>query len=370
MKRIPFDEKEMTVLGTYPARGSNPKMLKLNTPVTPRENMLALYRKETPLWIPQFFEVKPFAPNVLPENKVRGMVMEELKMDPSEFGGKDMFGVEWVYEALVGGSMVRPGTPKVEYLDEWKEKVEFPDPDSWDWAESADRNREFIEKMYGGQVAMRMTIYSGFFERLISWMDFENAAVALIDDDDKEYVHEVLDYMADLYIKMIGHIKESFPIDILQLHDDWGTQKDAFFSLDVVREMIVPHMKRVVDYCHEQGIFFDLHSCGMNKKLVPAMIEAGIDSWQPQMINDTWDICRTYGDKIIINVIPENTPKGLSDEEYDHMAKEWVDEHIELFKSHPFILLPTPMDPFGTTYVDPKFVAGVYKYSRIALDKD
>ena len=101
--------------------------------------------------------------------------------------------------------------------------------------------------------------------------------------------------------------------------------------------------------------------------IVPAMIEAGVDSYQPQFINNTWDIYRTYGDKIIIYVVPDNTPKGLSAGEYDRMAKEWVNEHIGEFKEHPFIMLPTPMDPFGKSYVDPAFVAGVYKYSRIAL---
>ena len=367
MERIPFDPKEMTVTGTYPARGSNPKMLELNTPVTPRENLLALYRKETPLWIPQFFETKPFGPNVLPENKVRGMVMESLRMSPDDFGGEDMFGVDWIFEKEVGGSMVVPGKPKVEDLEDWKENLKFPDPDSWDWEGSRESNKEFVEKMYG-KCAMRITIFTGFFERLISWMDFENAAVAMIDEEQEELVHEVFSYLADLYIKIIGHLKEIYPVDIVQMHDDWGSQRAPFFGVDTLTEMVSPHMKKVVDYCHSQGIFFDLHSCGYNKMVVPAMIAAGVDSWQPQMINDTWDICETYGDKIIINVIPENTPKDLSDEEYDQMAKKWVDEHIDLFLRHPFILLPTPMDPFGKTYVDPKFVAGVYKYSRLALE--
>ncbi|MCD8154975.1 MAG: methyltransferase [Clostridiales bacterium] len=367
MNRIPFNENEMTVIGKYPARGENPSMLKLDTPVTPRENMLALYRREKPLWIPEFFEMKAFAPNVLPENKVRGMVMETLKMPKEEFGGPDMFGVDWIFMPEAGGSMVRPGTPKVPDLSRWEEYVTLPDPDSWDWVGSRESNQELIEKNYGRE-AMRLTIYTGFFERLISWMDFEDAAVAMIDEDQKEDVHRVFSYLADLYIRIIGHVKENFPVDILQLHDDWGSQMAPFFSLDVVREMIVPHLKKVVDFCHEKGMFFDLHSCGMNKKLVPAMIEAGVDSWQPQIINDTWDICRTYGDQIIINVIPKNTPKGLVSEEYDRMAKEWVDDNFELFCNHPFILLPTPMDPFGKTYVDPQFIAGAYRYSREKLD--
>lgn len=368
MNPIPFDESEMTILDTYPARGSNPALPRLNTPITPRENLLMLYRGETPLWIPQFVDVKPFAPDVMPENRVRGMVNEVEKVSPDLYGGTDMFGVDWIFDPVIRGSMVRPGNPKVPDIARWEECVTLPDPDSWDWAGSAQKNRSFIERGWSAN-AMRLTIYTGFFERLISFMDFEEAAIAMIDEESQEDVHRLFDYLADLYIKIIGHAVEAFPVNIVQLHDDWGSQMAPFFALDTVREMIVPHMKKVSDFCHSKGLFFDQHSCGMNARLVPAMIEAGVDSWQPQMINDTWDICRTYGDKIIINVIPKNTEKGLADAEYDAMAKAWVDDNIELFRTHPFILLPNPMDPFGTTYVDPKFVCGIYKYSRIALSK-
>ena len=44
---------------------------------------------------------------------------------------------------------------------------------------------------------------NGMFERLISFMDFEGALVALIDDEQKKAVHELFDKLADLYIAMI-----------------------------------------------------------------------------------------------------------------------------------------------------------------------
>lgn len=368
MDRIPFSPEELNVLGKYPARGANPNMMILNTPVTPKENLLALYRKELPLWVPQFCEIKPFGPRVLPENQVRGMVLEANRMAPSEFGGPDMFGVEWVFSPDIGGSMVKPGAPKVKDLSHWEDYVTLPDPDSWDWAGSLEANRDFVVKGYG-QNLMRLTMFTGYFERLISLIDFEDAAVAMIDEDEQEHVHRLFAYLTDLYIKIIDHVMELYPINLLQLHDDWGSQMEAFFSLDTVREMIVPHLKRLVEHCHSIGLFFDLHSCGRIKRLVPAMIEAGVDSWQPQAINDTWDLYRTYGDKIIIFVIPESTPKGLSPEEYDAMARQWVEENIEAFRAHPFIMLSTPMDPFGKMYIDPEFTRSVYKYSRLALDK-
>ena len=367
MTRIPFDEKEMEILAAVPNRGNNPPSHKLNYPVSPKENLLAMYRGETPLWIPLYNDTKAFGPDCMPENRVRGFVIEAQKVAKEDFGGKDMFGVPWIYEDQVGGSMVVPGSAKVEFMDEWKGALEFPDPESWDWEACSERNKEFLEKNYKDKL-IRVTIFTGFFERLISWMDFENAAMAMYDEDSEEDVHEALEYCADLYIKEIELIKKYFPqTDVIMIHDDWGSQKAPFFSPNVVRKIIAPHFKKVVDKIHELGMVFDLHSCGMNAELTPVMAEIGMDSWSPQMINDTLDITQKYGENIIITLIPENTPKGLSPEEYDELAKKWVDEHIELFKAHPFIFQSTPMDPFGKAYIDPLFVDGVYKYSRIAL---
>ena len=81
---------------------------------------------------------------------------------------------------------------------------------------------------------------NGWFERLISFMDFDNAVVALIDEDQKDAVKELFDRLSDLYIKIIDKYLEYFPgIDGFCIHDDWGAQKDTFFSPDTAMEMIV-----------------------------------------------------------------------------------------------------------------------------------
>lgn len=47
-------------------------------------------------------------------------------------------------------------------------------------------------------------------------------------------------------------------------------------------KLLVPPLKRLVDYAHSKNIVFTFHSCGNGEALIPAMKAAGIDGWQAQ----------------------------------------------------------------------------------------
>ena len=78
--------------------------------------------------------------------------------------------------------MVEPGRPFLKEVSEWREKVCFPELDRWDWEKSAEENREFLNT----DKLVTAWIFNGLFERLISFVDFEAAAVALIDEEQQD----------------------------------------------------------------------------------------------------------------------------------------------------------------------------------------
>ena len=152
-----------------------------------------------------------------------------------------MFGIEWEYIPAAGGSMVRPGKPFLEDANEWKEKVVWPDVDSWDWEGSAKANNGIYLKDDKFNVCWFL---NGWYERLISFMDFEGAILALVDEDQKDAVKEFFDKLSDLYIKIFDKFCTYFPqIDAFCIHDDWGSQKSAS-STRSCRWDDSPHMKR------------------------------------------------------------------------------------------------------------------------------
>jgi hypothetical protein len=238
-------------------------------------------------------------PMISPDNPARGFVFDNADFSVEDAGGPDLFGVEWEYVPAVAGSMVRPGNPiKVPDIAKWEEFVAFPDMNAWDWDLWAEKDKEIASD----DRVKTIWIMNGFFERLISFMEFQYAALALIDEDQQEGVHRLFDRLADFYDDMIGRFQKYFGADGIYFHDDWGSQRAPFFSPDTCREMILPYLKRVVDSCHKRGMYFELHSCGKIEPLVPIMIEAGVDVWTGQYMNDFRMIMDKYGDRILPNL--------------------------------------------------------------------
>ena len=322
MERIPFRKEELEIKAPPLVKGRLGVPI-LNTPITPRENFLAFLGGEEPLWMPFFTDTLSITPAVVPDNISRGFVFDASDFDPNRSaGGPDMFGVEWEWVPSVGGSMVRPGSPKVPDITEWESYITFPDIDSWDWAGSAEINRKLIDQK---EFLLGTTILNGLFERLISFCDMDEALIAMIDEDEQEAVHRLFSRLADLYPRLIRKFKDYFGIEIVTFHDDWGSQRAPLLSLDTVEEMIVPYLKRIVDSTHEMGIYFELHSCGKNEMLVPAMIDAGVDLWNGQPMNDKEMLAKKYGDRIIIGADPPAMAPDTPKEEIERNCREFIE---------------------------------------------
>ena len=334
-----FDLKELTVTGEVPGFAGAPPRPLYSFPVTPKEAFIAMYNRK-PVWQITGVEQTLFCPKINPDNVARAFVFDGSGMPQSEGGGKDMFGIEWEYIAQVGGSMVRPGRPFLANTNEWYEKVMWPDIDAWDWEGNAKINEKYLDTN-SFNVCWLM---NGWYERLISFMDFEGAIVAMIDDEQMDAVKALFGRLSDLYIKIIDKYLTYFPqIDGFCIHDDWGSQKETFFSPVTAKEMIVPYMRRVNDFIHSKGKFSDLHSCGQLYKQIPNIIDAGWDSWGGQLMNDTHKIYDEYGDKIIIGVAPDVfDPEKTTAEEQREMARKYAARFCNPDKPSMFNIYGSP----------------------------
>ena len=281
-----------------------------NCPLNQHDADEAFFKKEAWWQMYQASDTFMFNPHISPDNIARGFVFEaEMGKYMDQKGGPDMFGVEWEWVEQVGGSMVRPGKPYLEDIEDWREKIVWPDVDSWDWEGCAKANNgTFLKKENFNQ----LWFFTGYYERLIAFMEFENAIMAIFDEDCQEEVHAFFERLTELYLDILKHVCDYFPdVNAIFFHDDWGSQKETFFSPAVVEEMIVPYMKRITDYLHSRGVWCELHSCGNNYKQIPNMIKAGWDMWAPQLMNDCYKIYDDFGDQIIIATYPMNIPEEI-----------------------------------------------------------
>lgn len=341
-------------------------------PLNQHDYCTAAFKRE-PWWqMYQATDTTVFTPHIIPDDIARGFVFEtETPKYMNQKGGPDMFGIEWEWVEQVGGSMVRPGVPFMEDIEEWREKIVWPDVDSWDWEGCAKANNGTYLKPENFN---QMWFHTGYFERLIALMEFENALMAIFDEDSKEEVHAFFDKLTDLYIDIFQHVVDYFPdVNAVFFHDDWGSQKETFFSPALVEEMIVPYMKRITDFLHSKNIFCEFHSCGNNYKQVPNMIKAGWDMWAPQLMNDCYKIYDDFGDQIIICTFPMNIPEDimalgsdaargeafakLPEEEQRRIAREYIHRTNKIGK-------PSAYNFYATHFVTPAVREEMYVESR------
>lgn len=331
LDRIPFSEAEMTVKSYFPAFGPVAVgAAELTTPITPRENFMALKKGQTPLWVPMNADQAIYHPSFLPDNRARRQ------------GGPDYYGVEWVYVPEAGGSMVRPGNPFMDDANDWEKLVKFPDIRSFDWDAA---NREGKDRYNPDETrAASGTILNGFFERLIAFMDFQYAAVAMIDDEQKDACKALFWRLSEFYKTIVDCFIEYYHIDFLTFHDDWGSQRAPFFSLDTVEEMLVPAVKNLVDYAKSKDLYVDMHSCGKNDMLIQAYLDVGIDTWTGQTMCDKETLYEQYGDRITLGIEPETVAEDAPLDEVYAAAERFCDKYVgadkapvfcNIRKSHP-----------------------------------
>lgn len=360
MKKIPYDPRELEITGKYPGGtimfGVPDGAPKYARPITPKENLRLALTGQTPCWIPFAGmgggDVHNFRPRIHPDSVATHLVIDGGEPITYESNSitSDWYDLIWDFVPSVGGATVRPGSPKVPDITQWEKYISIPNLDNMDWDGCSRDNQEYcnVDK------PVELCILSGWWERLISLMDVENAAVALIDEEQQEGVHRFLDQHTKLLIDYVDRMIRILPIDMVLVHDDWGHQNGPFFAPETGAKMIVPYLKRMVDFCHSKGLLFELHCCGRNETNVPNMIAAGVDLWCGQgELNDYEELSEKYKDaNITFGFCPLSFDPDATEEDLREAGRQWVIRHRN---HHVALTLRNIPEVFSNA---------VYEYSR------
>ncbi len=299
--------------------------------LTPRQNYLNYLNGDEYEWIPCSYDQKLFLPEIVPDNIARGTVFQQKPFDRNRFGGYDWFGVHWTFDpaaAGMGGSM--EDDILFEDINDWEKYVKVPDLSKLDWEKSAEENKEYITT----DNILSTTIYTGFFERLISFIGFSDALVALVDEDYQDSVKAVFDKLADFYIELVGYFKKYYNLGMLDIHDDWGHQRGALMSIETHREMIAPYLRKFTEGAKKLGVLVELHSCGKLESLMPSLIETGVFTWRGQQeLNDKKKFVDQYGDRFVYKVM---VTEDFSDNR--EVVQQKAADIYELYKGKKIIL--------------------------------
>ena len=114
----------------------------------------------------------------------------------------------------------------------------------------------------------------------------------------QKIMHRFLDLQLAYWEKMFDVMGDM--IDVVQLADDFAGQNDMFISPSSYRRYLKPLHKELFDFIHSRSsakIF--LHSCGSIRKVIPDLIEIGLDIINPVQVSaagmDSGELKRDYG---------------------------------------------------------------------------
>ncbi len=225
---------------------------------------------------------------------------------PSPPPGEDIFGCRHKnvdYGTGVYSECVYHPLAEYETVEEIKRNYEWPDPDWWDYSGISGQikgNEDYPIRGGGSEPFLTYKSLRGQ----------EQGTMDLILHPDM--VHFCLDKLFNLAYENTRRIYEQIPgkVMISYVAEDLGSQEDLLYSPGQIREFFIPRMKRMMDLAHQAGAFVFHHSDGAIRKIIPDMIEAGIDVLNPiqwrckGMERD--GLKRDFGDKVIFHGAMDN----------------------------------------------------------------
>jgi uroporphyrinogen-III decarboxylase len=123
------------------------------------------------------------------------------------------------------------------------------------------------------------TIYGSHFEKANFARGIENFLADLATDP--PFARRLLRRIIDKNLVMLDNVLRCAEVDGVLLGSDWGTQADLIMSPDTWEEMIRPGEQQEYDLVHAHGRHVWIHSCGNVVKIIPALIEMGVDVLNP-----------------------------------------------------------------------------------------
>jgi uroporphyrinogen decarboxylase len=168
----------------------------------------------------------------------------------------------------------------------------FPDPDQIPVYEFIKKNNQ----KYPDRFHM-LSIGFMLFERAWSLVGMENLMMFFLMEP--AFVKDLLARITEYNCKVIEYAS-SMGVDCVHFGDDWGGQSGLLLGGDLWREFIKPWFKKTCETARKNGLYISHHSCGKVDELIPDMIEAGVDVFDPFQpeVMDVFEIKKQYQDQL------------------------------------------------------------------------
>ncbi len=224
------------------------------------------------------------------------------------------------------------------------EAYPWPDPDYCDFTDIYKEVEKYQDK------AVFTGMWCPFFHLLADFFGMENYFVNMYVNP--KVVEAATEKMVDFYVaandKFFAGLGDR--TDIMFFGNDFGTQLDLFISPDKFRRFVLPSFKRLIEVGKKYNKKIMLHSCGSIYRIIPDLIEAGVDVLHPIQAQATGMSAKElaqYKDDLAFvggidaqNFIVNASPEEVADEV--KRVRDILGPNIVISPSHEEILPNVP----------------------------
>ena len=166
-------------------------------------------------------------------------------------------------------------------------------------------------------------------------------------------VEAATDHAVNFYLQANERLFKEVPnFDTFFMGNDFGSQLDLLVSPAMFKKFILPGIKKNVDLAKKYGKKVMIHSCGSISRVIPLLIEAGVDALHPLQAMasgmDAVSLAKHYKGKLAFvgcvdtqELLVNATPTQVKDEV--RRLKEILGPNLIVSPSHEAVLPNVPL---------------------------
>ena len=199
------------------------------------------------------------------------------------------------------------------------EEYEWPNPDYLDFSATIEQ----LDQV--GDFYRAASFWSPFFHMVCDFFGMENYFIKMYTHP--EVVHAVTKRIVDFYVEANSRMFEAVGdrSDGMFFGNDFGSQLDLLIGPEAFREFVFPYFKQLTDVGHAYGKQVILHSCGSIYKVIPDLIDLGVEVLHPLQAKaanmDADHLSKEFNGQVAFmgavdtqDLLPRATPEEVTEE--------------------------------------------------------
>lgn len=226
-----------------------------------------------------------------------------------------------------------------EYVDEWgcvftnihrgiigEVKHPIVNDDDWEDADNVHIPEELlsfdIDQVNTSCAEMKdKFLVAGACPRPFEQLQFIRGTVNLYMDlmDPPEGMLKFIEKMHDYYCRLLTKWAKT-DVDALGMMDDWGSQNDLLINPEIWEKIFMPMYRDYIDIAHSHGKKMFMHSDGNTLRIIPKLIDLGLDAINSQIFCMGVENLARFKGKITFwgeidrqHLIPNGTPQQIDE---------------------------------------------------------